>query len=116
MISLQWKAYPAVTVIRTAHVPHRLDSLTLGLMPQCMVHKNKRGHCFDHRDRSRQNARIMTAACLESRVVKANVDCVLLVHHGCNRFEGHTKVDRLAIGNATLNAAGPVAGRIDLSA
>ena len=84
-------------------------------MAQRVVYKDKRGHCFDHRNRSWQDARIMPATCLEGRIVKADIYCLLLVHYRCDGLERNAKVDCLAVGDAALDPARTIRCRINLS-
>ena len=58
----------------------------------------------------------VSPARFERGVVKLHVHRVLLVHDGGDGLEGDPKENRLAVGNAALNAAGTVRGRENGSA
>src|SRR5262245_13660080 len=53
----------------------------------------------------------MAATAFESRVLEVHIHCVLLMHDGGHRLEGHAKIDGLAIGDPALDAARPVGDR-----
>ena len=58
----------------------------------------------------------MAAASLKGGVLKLRVHRVLLVHDGRHRFESDAEINRLAIRDAAMNAAGAVGGGAHLAA
>ena len=57
----------------------------------------------------------MPTAALESSILVFHIHGVLLAHHCGNRLEGDPEENGLAVGNATLNSAGAVAGGENLA-
>ncbi len=85
-----------------------LSSLTLRLMTQRMIDQHEGSHRFHHDDRARQHAGIMTAAGFDGRILQRNIDGVLLPHDRGDRFEGDSKINRLAVANAPLDPTGTI--------
>lgn len=76
---------------------------TLRFVPQGMVNKNERRHRFDHWYGAWQHAGVMTPTGSECCILEIHVHGLLLDHHRGDRFEGDPKINRLSVGNATLD-------------
>jgi len=86
------------------------DAATDRVLPQCVIAKNERGHCFDNRHGSWKNTRIMPSAGGKLSLLVRSGDGFLLERNRCRRLKRNTKVNLLAIANATLHASGVVRG------
>src|SRR5678816_4695215 len=75
-----------------------------------MVHQHQRRHRFDHWYSPRKHTRIVSAPSFQRSVLKIGINRILLAHHSSHRFERYPKIDRLAVGNATLDSPGSVRG------
>src|SRR6266542_3194457 len=84
-----------------------------GLTPERVVGKDESGHGFDHGDGAGQDARVVTAAAGDGGVLVMDAHGVLLAHDRRGRLEGHAEVDRLAVGDAALDAARAIGSRAD---
>jgi len=92
------------------------QSQTLGLVAQGVVDQDQRGHRLDNRNGAGQHAGVVAAPAFEGCVLEVNVNRVLRLHEGGDRFEGDTEINRLAVGNASLNAARTIGRGIDPAA
>src|SRR5262245_24931107 len=81
----------------------------LSALPQIVIGKYEARHCFDHRDRARQHARVVAALGFQRHGVSAAVDGLLGLANGGGRLERDAEHDVLAVADAALYAAGTVA-------
>ena len=88
---------------------------TLRLLTKRVVDQHERGHRFNHRNGSRQDAGIVASAPFEGGVLQFAIHSLLLHHHCCDWFERDPEVNRLAIGNPALDSARTVARRAHFS-
>src|SRR5205823_12679325 len=79
-------------------------------LPQCVIAKNERGHCFDNRHGSWKNTRIMPSPGSKLSLLVRSGDGFLLERNRCRRLKGNAKVNVFAIANTTLHASGVVRG------
>src|SRR6266849_10335202 len=75
-------------------------------LPQRMIAKNERGHCFDNRHGSWKNTRIMPSAGGKLSLLVRSGDGFLLERNRCRRLKRNAKVNVFAIADATLHASG----------
>src|SRR5436853_207954 len=95
-------------------MPPRRVSVSLrveGALAKRMVKEHERGHCLHHRDRSRQNARVVPATRSQLGLLAGDGDGLLLLRDGRGRLECDAKENVLAVADAALHAAGAVAFR-----
>src|SRR3989442_11146891 len=83
---------------------------TLGFVPQRVINEHEGRHRFNNWHRPWQHAWVMPAAGLQCGIFELDIDGLLFLHDRSNRLEGDSKVNRLPVGNPTLNSARTVGG------
>src|SRR5438552_16299431 len=87
-----------------------LQSLLDRVLPQLVIAKNERGHCFDNWHGSWKNTRIMPAAGGKLSLLVRSGDGFLFERNRCWRLKRNPKVNVFAVANAALHASGIVRG------
>ena len=80
-----------------------------------MVTEGEGRHGFDHGDCAGKNAGVMSSAGFELDVFEVGGDGLLGMEDGGGGFECDAEEDVLSVGDAALDAAGPVGGGPDFS-
>jgi hypothetical protein len=92
-----------------------LDAAPDRVLPQRMITKNERSHCFDDGHGSWKNTRIMASAGGKVSLNLGNGDGLLFKRDCRRRLERNAKVNVFPIADATLDASGVVRGCPNLS-